>query len=70
MNNLSLTEQSLKQMEPAISLSLINMKLRNQFSSWQKLTSYYDLSEGFTEQLLLSNNWHYDQKHNQLKLTE
>ena len=61
------TETSLKKMDPAMSLSLINMKLRDQFSSLSDFANYYDLSELFISVLMTTNNWRYDEQSNQLK---
>ena len=61
------TETSLKKMDPAMSLSLINMKLRDQFSSLTDFANYYDLPETFISVLIAENNWHYDEQINQLK---
>ncbi|AJQ92627.1 DUF4250 domain-containing protein [Gynuella sunshinyii] len=61
------SDSSLRKMDPAMSLSLINMKLRDQFSSLAEFMNYYDLSAGFMDELLQINGWHYDADNNQLK---
>ena len=62
-----LSERLFKQQEPAISYSLINMKLRNQFDSWLALVRYYELPDDYMKQFLSKNNWRYDEQQNQLK---
>ncbi|WP_428240681.1 DUF4250 domain-containing protein [Gynuella sp.] len=61
------SDNSLRKMDPAMSLSLINMKLRDQFSSLTEFMNYYDLSAALMDELQQTHGWHYDADNNQLK---
>ncbi|SET29830.1 DUF4250 domain-containing protein [Thalassotalea agarivorans] len=53
-------------MEPAVMVSLINMKLRNQFSSLNELCAFYELSKAELLQTVAKYGYVYT-KENQLK---
>lgn len=60
-------KQQVAKMDPNILLSLINMKLRNEFGTLRSLVQYYDLEQAELERKLLDNGYQYDPASNQFK---
>lgn len=53
--------------DPHLLLSTVNMKLRNQFSSLEKLCRYYDIDEDTLTSRLASIDYLYDRENNQFR---
>lgn len=53
--------------DPHLLLSTVNMKLRNQFSSLEKLCRYYDIEEEMLIGRLAAIDYLYDTENNQFR---
>lgn len=59
--------ENYEKMDKNILLSMLNMKLRDEFDSLESLCRYYDISEKDLELRLLEIDYKYFKKHNQFK---
>ena len=65
-----LSAEKIRLMDSAILLSLVNMKLRNEFSSLASLCRFYAITPALLEQRLLTDGFTYQPVTNQFRPNE
>lgn len=59
-----MTKESVEKMNPIMLLSLVNTKLRDEFSSMEDLNKYYNFSSELIENKLNEVNYFYNKEYN------
>jgi hypothetical protein len=55
---------TLLNMDPYIALSIVNMKLRDEFSSLEDFSSYYNITKEEVQEKLAEIGYHYEKTNN------
>ncbi len=64
---MTLTDEKIRTMEPAMLISIINMKLRNEYSNLGELTRAFDLDRDLLDRTLDAAGYSYQSGVNQVR---